>query len=59
MKKYMMITLYEGQQGVSFYDSYDAAFGAHMDAECGLGAYAEVYERQDGPEGGQYVLLYA
>ncbi len=59
MKKYMVITLYEGQQGVSFYDSFDAAQDAHMNAECGLGAYAEVYERQDGPEGGQYVMIYA
>ena len=45
MKKYMVIAYGEGKTSVSFYDTFSEAENAHMDYECGLGWYAEVYER--------------
>ena len=47
MKKFMVIYTYEGTQGASFFDTAGEAENCRMDLECGLGAYAEVYERKD------------
>ena len=51
MKKYMLIVLFEGETSTHFYDEYIAASNARMDAECGLGAYAELYERTTDEDG--------
>lgn len=61
MKKYMVITQYDGKQNAYFFDSYEQASGYKMDAECGIGAYAEVYKYQDETEGecGAYEFLYS
>lgn len=46
MKNYMMVTKDEdGEVFSTFYDTYNAARNAKMDAECGLGCYCELYER--------------
>lgn len=47
-----------------FYETYEEASNAKMNAECGMGAYAEVYVREeiieDGvPCGKEYRFLYA
>ena len=57
LKKFMVMTYLEGEQSTFFYDSLDAAEQHRMDAECGLGAYAEVYQRNKHDTA--YELLYA
>lgn len=54
MKKYMIVYEikddHEGLdpvQGASFADDYTEARNKKMDVECGLGGYAELYERVD------------
>lgn len=48
MKKYMVITRTDdGSAFAAFFDTYDEADGFKMDGECGMGYYAEVYERDD------------
>lgn len=79
MPKYMVIFNWRGsdleefkdsiedyrETTASFYEDYIAAANAKMDAECGLGAYAEVYIREEVTEDGEscgfdaYRLLYA
>lgn len=62
MKKYMVVmssTETEGPIGF-FTDDIRIAQNAKMDFECGLGGYAEVYERITDEEGlDRYELLYA
>ena len=67
MKKYMIIyeiddsDEYKPVQGTSFADTYAEARNKKMDVECGLGAYAELYAREE-REAGQppeYVLIEA
>lgn len=51
MKKYMLITLGDFGQFVSFYDDYIEAENARMNAECCMGHYAELYYRgRENPE---------
>ena len=61
MKKYMVITLIEGKQSAMFFDDYDKASQYKMDAECGIGAIAEVYVYQEETENtcGGYEFLYS
>lgn len=47
MKKYMIVYTVEDSQGASFADDYTEARNKKMDIECGLGGYAEIYERED------------
>ena len=45
MKKYMVITLVDGEQHAKFFDTHDEAETYRMNCECGVGGYAEVYIR--------------
>ena len=59
MKKYMVVMVLDGEQSVYFTDDYLKAENARMDAEVGLGAYVEVYERTTDEDGIQaYTLAY-
>lgn len=58
MKKYMLIIKDEDGEGALFFDDRERAEQTRMDAECGMGAYAEMYERdtdEDGIESYQFV----
>lgn len=46
-RKYMIVGASGEGTGVSFADTYDAARGIRLDIECGLGGYAEIYERKE------------
>jgi hypothetical protein len=59
MKKYMVIISGVEGQDAFFTDDYSAASNTRMDAECGLGYYAEIYERQEVDGEMQYVFLEA
>lgn len=61
MKKFMVITQLEGNQHAKFFDKKSEAEQYRMDAECGVGAYAEVYEYQEETEEdcGGYAFLYS
>lgn len=53
MKKYMVVFLADGNETVAnFFDTYTEAKNAYMDMECGLGWYAEIYERMEIEEEG-------
>lgn len=60
MKKYMVIISdNEGTQSAIFTDNPNEAWDTRMDAECGLGYYAEVYEYQTDDDGNEaYQFLY-
>lgn len=47
MKKYMVVCLVDGETSTAFFDGIMEADNYRMDVECGLGGYAEVYERTD------------
>ena len=57
----MVITQLEGTQHAKFFDKMSDAEQYRMDAECGVGAYAEVYEYQEQTEDecGGYEFLYS
>lgn len=60
MANFMVV--YKDENGKSyalFYDTADAAEQAHMDLECGMGYYSEVYSRITEDDIEQYVLLFA
>ena len=64
MKKYMVITIYNGEQAAKFFDYALDAENYRMNAECGCGALAQVYEwiqiDPDDPEMGYaYCLMYS
>lgn len=65
MKKYVVIATGDGEQFATFTDDYAEARDAFMGYECGLGAYAEIYIRENqhdeegNPIGSAYVLLEA
>ena len=55
MKKYMVIyTDDDGNAHAVFYDSVIDADNARMDLDVNLGYYAEVYERTDHGDGGEF-----
>ena len=58
MKKYMVITVVDGEQGAAFFDDQTAAEQYRMNCECGVGGYAQVYRYIDGKYGGKYVFMY-
>lgn len=60
MKRYMIvISDNEGNQSAVFTDNSNQAWDTRMDAECGLGYYAEVYEYQADDDGEEsYHFLY-
>ena len=47
MKKFMVVTLCEGETHAAFFDTYREASRYRTDAECGMGGYAEIYERSE------------
>ena len=62
MKTYMVISLVDGEQGVSFADHWEEATDIARNIECGLGGYAEIYgrdthedEEEDKPA--EYVMI--
>ena len=59
MAKYMMVYLCEGEQGVSFSEDLNKLMNSRMDIECGLGGYAEIYERMETEFGREYRLIIA
>ena len=59
MKKYMLVYVVEGEQSVIFNDSYLKISRSKMDIECGLGGYAEVYERMETDNGTEYIMVEA
>lgn len=63
MKKYMVISLVDGETGAFFTDSFQEAENYRMNGECGVGAYCEVYERmlcdEEHPEEGyEYKMIF-
>ena len=58
MKKYMVITRIDGEQGAAFFDKMTDAEQYRMDGECGCGGMAQVYEWKVGNYGGAYKLIY-
>ena len=54
MKKYMVVYSVEGNASSAFFDDMTAAEQFRMDTECGMGGYAEVYERQTPTEENDY-----
>ena len=59
MKKFMITYVEDGEQYAIFKDDYNDAAGLKQDISCGLGCYAEIYERKNTGHGGEYVLLEA
>ena len=59
MKKFMVVYTADGLNGATFADDYSEARQKMMDIECGLGGYAEIYERQEKEYGSEYVFLEA
>ena len=47
MPKYMVVVLIDGEPVAKFFTDFDAAHQCAMDAESGLGAEVEFYERND------------
>ena len=46
MKLYMLIIKLEDETFTTFSDDYATIAQSKMDAECGMGAYCELYKRQ-------------
>ena len=59
MKKYMLVYTMEGEQGTLFSDNSETINQSKMDIECGMGGYAEVYERMETENGNEYVFSWA
>ena len=59
MKRFMVVYVVDGSQEAIFCDNYLKASRSKMDIECGLGGYAELYERMETEDGVEYVLLEA
>lgn len=60
MKKYMVVTSLEGSTNAKFFDRLIDAEQYRMDAECGVGAYAQVYElRKDKYGNSSYSFMYS
>lgn len=57
MPKFMIVCKSERKTWAHFCDDRTDAENYRMDAECGIGAYAEVYKRDE--KNGMYRLLYA
>lgn len=61
MKQFMIVYRIDEGMGSAFADDYQEAKQKKQDIECGLGGYAEIYERRckDAYTPGRYVLLEA
>lgn len=58
MTKYMVIINTDDGPEAYFTDDAEKAEDTRMNSECGMGWYAEVYERIDDEEGSRYELAY-
>ena len=45
LEQYMVVTHIDGKTRATFFDSKEKADQYKMDAECGMGGYAELYKR--------------
>ena len=61
MKKYMVVYVIDGEENAWFSDDKEKAEQFRMDVSCGMGGYAEVYERMPETEVmyGAYEFSYA
>lgn len=59
MKKYMVITVFEGEEHARFFDDSEKAHQYFMDAECGVGANVEMYIREEPTEENDYYEGYS
>lgn len=61
MKKFMVVCKSEGKQWAKFFDHMDETEEYRMNAVCGVGALAEVYQYADESETecGGYEFLYS
>lgn len=59
LRKYMIVSATDEGSGASFADTYDAAREIRLGIECGLGGYAEIYERKEDDGLGWYEFLEA
>lgn len=50
MKKYMVISVIEGEQAAAFFDSYIDARQYAMDVECGMGGIPYLYQLNEETE---------
>lgn len=57
MKKYMLVFVTEDGEEAIFGDDYLKMINSKMDVECGLGGYAELYERMETECGMEYKLI--
>lgn len=55
MKKFMVISVIDGEQGAAFFDSYVDARQHAMDVECGMGGIAQIYQLNE--EAKEYEFL--
>ena len=58
MAKYMVIINTDDGPEAFFTDDLNKAEETRMNSECGMGWYAEVYERIEDEEGDRYELMY-
>lgn len=60
MKKYMLVYTAFGSQLAMFSDDYSEIRNSKLDVECGIGGYAEIYERMETEDGVmEYVMVEA
>lgn len=64
MPRFMVVTKCEGETHAAFFETYNKAHNYCLNAECGMGAYWEMYERQeitdeDGYTSREYVFIEA
>lgn len=45
MKKYMVVSILDGEEYALFFDTYSEAKKWKQESECGFGGYSEIYER--------------
>ena len=59
MAKYMVVVKTDdGETFANFFEEYIKAENYRMDCECGMGWYAEVYERVETECGREYVFAW-
>lgn len=58
-KKYMVVITTEDGQTAAFFDDLNTAEQFRQNAECGIGALAEIYRRERYEHGAAYMFFYA
>lgn len=59
MKKYMVVVFGDGETWAEFFDDLVKAERYRQNSECGMGYYAEVYERIETECGREYQFIYS